>query len=553
MKGSISKKISIVIISVLIVSFFIVFSLMLIQSENTMSEEAENNVSDVNTLINNSVIFAMNEGATSVEPFFDMLNEIPELVETRLIPSNKIREDNSESRMDAEESRIFKSGEIVFTEDEFQNQKVIRAIRTINALESCTDCHDVEIGEPIAVLSIRYTIEPVRSAIVSQRLFAFFGALLTIIISFAAIKYMLDKQVLGRLKRFVEKIVNLAEGDIRGEIDCSGNDELSRAGESLTVLQSALLDKVYVAEEIAKGNLTTELEEAATKAIRSEQDELSKSLSDMVKMLRELFSSIAGDSGSVMKTSQELNKISGTMSQEAATLKTKSETVSHAATEMNKNIDSISISTSEMSSTVSEISGNTEKARQITAQAVKLTKNTETKIDNLNAEATEIHNVVAMITDIAEQTKLLALNATIEAARAGEAGKGFAVVAGEVKDLAHQTNNATDEIKSKIDGIQNSTSEAVNEVGQINKIITEINELVNMIATAVEEQNVTTHNIADNIKQSAEFSESVARDITNMNQAVTNVSDASEQTDESASAVFAMGTDLEKIVQRVNL
>jgi len=553
MKGSISRKISIVIISVLTISFFIVFTIMLISSESTMTEEAEKTVNDVNSLISNSVIFGMNEGATSVEPYFDMLKDIPELVETRLIPSNQIRDDDSENRLDTQEASVFKSGAAVFNQEVFQNQRVIRAIRTIDALESCTDCHDVAIGDPLAVLSTRYTIEPVRSAIASQRLFAFFGALLTILISFALIKFMLEKQVLGRLKLFVQKIVNLAKGDIRGEISCSGNDELSRAGDSIIMLQTALLDKVHVAEEIANGNLTTQLEGAATKAIRSDQDELSKSLSEMVKMLRELFSSISGDSSSMMTTSQELKEISGKMSQEAATLKTKSETVSLAATEMNKNIDSISVSTSEMSSTVSEISGNTEKTRQITAQAVDLTKKTEKKIDNLNAEATEIHNVVAMITDIAEQTKLLALNATIEAARAGEAGKGFAVVAGEVKDLAHQTNNATTEIKSKIDGIQNSTAEAVQEVGQINKIITEINELVNMIATAVEEQNVTTHNIADNIKQTAELSESVVQDVANMNQAVTNVKDASDQTDESASSVFTMGSDLEQMVKRVKL
>jgi methyl-accepting chemotaxis protein len=71
----------------------------------------------------------------------------------------------------------------------------------------------------------------------------------------------------------------------------------------------------------------------------------------------------------------------------------------------------------------------------------------------------EISKVTETITEISEQTNLLALNATIEAARAGEAGKGFAVVANEIKELAKQTSDATQEIKRKIESVQASTTQ----------------------------------------------------------------------------------------------
>ena len=69
--------------------------------------------------------------------------------------------------------------------------------------------------------------------------------------------------------------------------------------------------------------------------------------------------------------------------------------------------------------------------------------------------------MVKVITSIAEQTNLLALNATIEAARAGEAGKGFAVVANEVKELAQETAQATEDIARRVEAIQADTTGAV--------------------------------------------------------------------------------------------
>ncbi|CAM3758156.1 bacteriohemerythrin [Vibrio aquimaris] len=94
--------------------------------------------------------------------------------------------------------------------------------------------------------------------------------------------------------------------------------------------------------------------------------------------------------------------------------------------------------------------------------------NAHQHIDSSNAhfqslmeETTQISQVMETISSIAEQTNLLALNAAIESARAGEQGRGFAVVADEVRTLAMRTQEATEEIRSKISNLQLKTDDVL--------------------------------------------------------------------------------------------
>ena len=70
-------------------------------------------------------------------------------------------------------------------------------------------------------------------------------------------------------------------------------------------------------------------------------------------------------------------------------------------------------------------------------------------IVRLSEQSQAIGEIIATVTDLAEQSNLLAVNAAIEAAKAGEQGKGFAVVAQEVKSLAEQSKQATAQVRCK--------------------------------------------------------------------------------------------------------
>ena len=132
--------------------------------------------------------------------------------------------------------------------------------------------------------------------------------------------------------------------------------------------------------------------------------------------------------------------------------------VAAASEQAATNISMVAGTATEMKNALEGVANHCDEAKTVSKKATDQVQKATEKVTLLGVAANQISKVTEVITEIADQTNLLALNATIEAARAGDAGKGFAVVAGEIKNLANQTQEATKEIKDKIDGIQPSTT-----------------------------------------------------------------------------------------------
>jgi methyl-accepting chemotaxis protein len=148
--------------------------------------------------------------------------------------------------------------------------------------------------------------------------------------------------------------------------------------------------------------------------------------------------------------------------------------------------------------------------------------------DTLSEHAKSIESILGLIRQIAGQTNLLALNATIEAARAGDAGRGFAVVAQEVKSLANQTAQATDDIAKKIAAIQGATKASVDSNASIRQTVSEVQISAQRIRQAMEDQAQTVTMITASVDETA-----LAADL-------------------MSSTISAIRTDTENVVSEIN-
>jgi methyl-accepting chemotaxis protein len=168
------------------------------------------------------------------------------------------------------------------------------------------------------------------------------------------------------------------------------------------------------------------------------------------------------------------------------------------------NVEAAAATAEELMSSIAEIDRQLGDATGLVRVAANDSHTMNQEIGRLTDAAQEIGEVVHLIQKIAGQTNLLALNATIEAARAGEAGRGFAVVAGEVKSLAVQTANATEQIVSQITAVQTSTSVAVEAIRRNADRMQEIDRYTSAVAASLAEQNAATGEISRNVTSAAE-------------------------------------------------
>lgn len=239
---------------------------------------------------------------------------------------------------------------------------------------------------------------------------------------------------------------------------------------------------VTAAQAVGTGDLGGHMPAPASPLFPDEIDAMAQATSQMLDNLRSLVehlqgasSKLATASDELVETARHLGSHADAVSQQVGGITRRAEQQSGKIEEQTESLGRMvrdlrrsaelatetARSTQETTTAASQGSESTRHALGRVRSAFERVEASSGAVFRLSERAAEIHDIVAAITRITQQTHLLSVNASIEAARAGDAGRGFAVVAEEIRRLAESSARSAEQIRVIVQGIDEHTRNVV--------------------------------------------------------------------------------------------
>lgn len=351
-----------------------------------------------------------------------------------------------------------------------------------------------------------------------SRLSTLIGLILAVAIAMA-VAYLIRKSIITPLGAFMAFVERVGQGDLTRHTELTGADEIGRLGTTLNGMVDGLRDLASQNRE------ATENLNAATAEIRASSQEQAASVEEQLAAVQETAATvdeITHSGAQIGKRAQEV------IASAQATAQTSNEGL-RAVDETARAMDAIR-----------------DQAEAVAENIVALSEKTQA-----------IGDIISTVNDISERSHLLALNAAIEAAAAGESGRSFSVVASEMKLLADQAKDATNQVRSILGDIQRGinssvmlTEEAVKRVAAGKERTDTTQRTITEITGRVQESVQTFQQIVASTNQQQLGIEQVMGALQNIRQASQQTAVGTRQLEEAAGNLASLSQQLLGLAER---
>ena len=403
----------------------------------------------------------------------------------------------------------------ILSDVEFIHEQMPAILKAENTLKKLNNSCGYDIVAQIEVEEGKFQLTLIITAILSSLILALTIAFVTGNIS-------------KRIVKLRDMTKTLADKDFTVSIKPDGSSEMTSLMENIN----------NMVEEI--NNFFIIVKTTASKAISS-----GYSITDSANSTA---AATNGIDSSIENITQEFEKISSAVSKAIMTISEMNNhidtLVTHNSTQVvaiedsNKSFDEAANTLQYINSMATERCRSAEEMHDFVADGDEKITSTANMLSLITQQLGEIHDVVTIINNVANQTNLLSMNAAIESAHAGEAGRGFSVVAEEIRKLAEETAKNAKRIKTVVNNIVSSVSEAnkasadasnafakvslhadqvINSLKEITERINNIGSQMDNIRTKNDETAVAAEKISSFCGELAEKQQSVSADVDYMN------------------------------------
>lgn len=342
-----------------------------------------------------------------------------------------------------------------------------------------------------------------------------FGLTALVVLLGLLIGFTIASRITKDLNQVNSILAKVADGDLTEKIQIRSQDEIGQMGDSLNHTIDTL------------NTLMVEINNTSD-TVRNNADSLTKTIEETTLATNEIARSIQEVAEGSSSQAEEVNNGTERMSS------------------IDQKINVVNDLSNDMALLSDEVKEESEKGIDTMRQLItkvnekeESSKNLSVIISSVDDQSKKIGEITDTISSIADQTNLLALNASIESARAGEAGKGFAVVAEEIRKLAEQSADASEEIKQLINDMQNQSSQAVETVETNRTLDAEEFEAVKETEAIFNLIFDSLNKLVDSIDQIKKQNNVVTDDSRSLIDVMNNVSAVTEESSASAEQVSA--------------